>query len=95
MYVCEKEFVPLKGLTDVQKFAELVERYKDGEFNLNFGPNDTRKVVLHKDAILVTGEYGPELRYIFADFSYCVDEFGKPRLWVQREGERFDLSVYF
>jgi hypothetical protein len=95
MYVCEKEFVPLKGRTDVQKFAELVERYKDCEFNLNFGPNDTRKVVLHKDAILVTGEYGPELRYIFADFSYCLDEFGKPRLWVAHENTMVDLSVYF
>jgi hypothetical protein len=51
--------------------------------------------VLHKDAILVTGEYGPELRYIFADFSYCLDEFGKPRLWVAHENTMIDLSVYF
>jgi hypothetical protein len=95
MYVCEKVFVPLKGRTDVDKFAELVERYAGGEFKLNFGPNDMRKVVLHNDGILVTGEYGPELRYIFADFSYCLDEFGKPRLWVAHNGESFDLSVYF
>ena len=96
MSVCEKAFVPLKSVRDVDRFAELNERYAGGRFYLNFENGDSRRVYLHHDAILLTCPYNNyEIRYTFADFGYCVDMFAKPRLWVEHGGLNIDLSPYF
>jgi hypothetical protein len=94
MSICEKMFIPLKSVTDVEKFRELLDRYKGREFNLSFDKG-VYKVILHKDALITSGPDGLQPQYTFADLGDCLDAFGKPRLSVKDDGLCIDLSPYF
>lgn len=94
MSICEKTFIPLKSVTDVEKFKELLDRYKGCEFNLSFDKG-VYKVILHKDALITTCPDGLQPHYTFADLGDCLDTFGKPRLSVKDDGLCIDLSPYF
>jgi hypothetical protein len=94
MSVCEKTFVPLKSVTDVERFRELNNRYEGCEINLTF-ETEVYRVILHKDGLITSAPNGLERRYTFADLGNCLDSFGKPRLSVKHEGYSIDLSCYF